>query len=328
MTLEELYLLLRSGHVQIQGIVDTLQEPLVVLDKSFVVLNANPAFYRTFDTELDRTVGQSLFELGDGQWDIPELRGLLSEVVPKTTAVLGYQVDHDFPGIGMRAMRVTARQLIIPGNDSTQMLVVFEDVTARERSDAAKDILIAETRHRMKNLIATVKAIARQTEVNGMTGAEYRDNFLGRVDALLNAQDFISSNGSNADLASLVNQSLSPVAGIRATVIPGPPVSLSESQILPLSMILHELATNALKYGALSTSAGIVRVAWNTERHEGNTRLILHWQEEGGPEVVPPKHKGFGTRLIDYSVRAEGGRAMFNHDPAGLRVQITLPVQQ
>lgn len=246
----------------------------------------------------------------------------------KTTAVLGYQVDHDFPGIGVRSMRVTARQLLIPANNSTQMLVVFEDVTVRQKADAAKDILIAETRHRMKNLIATVKAIARQTEANGVTGEEYRDSFLGRIDALLGAQDFISSNGSNADLASLLNQSLSPVAGARATVTPGPPVILSESQILPLSMILHELATNALKYGALSTSGGVVRVAWSTEPLEGSTRLVLRWQEEGGPAVTPPKHRGFGTRLIEYSIRAEGGRAVFDHDPAGLRVQITLPVQQ
>lgn len=83
MTLEELYRLLRAGHVQTQGIFDTLHEALVVLDKSFVVLSANPAFYRAFDTDLDSTVGRSLFELGDGQWDIPELRGLLLDVVPK-----------------------------------------------------------------------------------------------------------------------------------------------------------------------------------------------------------------------------------------------------
>ena len=327
MTLEELYRLLRSGHIQTQGIVDTLHEPLIVLDKAFTVCNANPAFYRTFGTDLDDTIGHSLFELGNGQWDIPELRTLLSDVVPKASAVVGYQVSHDFPGLGERSMCVTARQLAIPGNNSSQMLVVFEDVTDRQRAEARKDILIAETRHRMKNLIATVKVIARQTEVAGVTGAEYRDRFLGRVDALLIAQDFISASGANADLASLIDQCLSPVAGARTDVKASPAVSLSENQVLPLSMILHELAVNALKYGALAGD-GLIRVKWNTELEEGSRRLVLQWQEVGGPPVAPPKHIGFGTRLIDYSIKAEGGSAIFNHDPQGLRVEITLPIQQ
>lgn len=327
MTLEELYRLLRSGHIQTQGIVDTLHEPLIVLDKAFTVCNANPAFYRTFGTDMDGTIGHSLFELGNGQWDIPELRMLLSDVVPKASAVVGYQVDHDFPGLGERSMCVTARQLAIPGNNSSQMLVVFEDVTDRQRAEARKDILIAETRHRMKNLIATVKVIARQTEVAGVTGAEYRDRFLGRVDALLIAQDFISASGANADLAALIDQCLSPVAGERTDLMASPAVSLSENQVLPLSMILHELAVNALKYGALAGD-GVIRVKWNTELDEGSRRLVLQWQEVGGPPVAPPKHIGFGTRLIDYSIKAEGGSAIFDHDPEGLRVEITLPIQQ
>jgi PAS domain-containing protein len=105
--------------VQTQGIVDTLQEPLVVLDRSMVVVAANPAFYKAFGAERERTIGQSLFDLGDGQWDITDLRKLLADVLPKAAAIIGYQVDHDFPNIGPRSMIVTARQLSHPDHNST-----------------------------------------------------------------------------------------------------------------------------------------------------------------------------------------------------------------
>lgn len=88
MTLDELYRLLRTGHVQTQGIVDTLQAPLVVLDKTFCIVTANPAFYQTFDTDRESTVGVSLFDLGNGQWNIHDLRNLLAEVVPKAAAIV------------------------------------------------------------------------------------------------------------------------------------------------------------------------------------------------------------------------------------------------
>ena len=94
MNLEDLYRLLRAGHVQAQGIVDTLEQPLLVLDQHLSVESGNVAFFRTFCVSKDETVGQPVFDLGDGQWDIPELRKLLSDVVPRSTAVIGYEVRH------------------------------------------------------------------------------------------------------------------------------------------------------------------------------------------------------------------------------------------
>lgn len=324
MTLEELYRVLRSSHVQSQGIVDTLQEPLVVLDKSMAVINANPSFYHQFDTDRESTLGQSLFELGNGQWDIPELRRLLSEVVPKAAAIVGYRVEHSFPDLGPRTMLVSARTLSHPDNNSTQMLVVFSDVTEQQKADTARDMLVAETRHRMKNLMAMLRAVAHQTEAKGRTGEEYRDIFMGRFAAVLTAQEFINFDDSGAGLEDIVSKSLEPLAGRRAVVDKGPKIRLSQYQVTPLTMILHELATNAMKYGALSNDTGLVHVSWSTEQRDGQNYLQVNWREEGGPAVTPPARRGFGTELIEFSAKADGGNAVIDFQPAGLHVQLNL----
>ena len=326
MTLEELYRVLRSSHVQSQGIFDTLSDAHVVLDRSMTVINANPAFYRTFSTEREHTLGHSLFELGNGQWDIPELRNLLSEVVPKATAVVGYRVEHDFPDIGQRTMLVTARRLLHPDDNSTQMLVVFEDVTDRQKAEADKDILLSETRHRMKNLLASIRALLQQTEVKDRTATEFREAVIGRFTALLSAQEFITTSSDGADLRSLVVASVEPIGGDRVEVDGGPAVSIEQYRITPITMILHELATNALKYGALSSDAGRLHIGWERRTIGGKDHLLLNWREQGGPPVQQPDRRGFGTDLIEYSSRAEGGSAEFDFDPSGLRVLITLPV--
>lgn len=321
--------MLRSSHVQSQGIVDTLQEPLIVLDSSLTVVNANPAFFRTFEAERDDTLGQNLFELGNGQWDIEELRQLLAEVVPKASAVVGYRVTHDFPKIGRRTMLLTARRLQHPDENSRQMMLVFEDVTHREKADTDKDVLLAETRHRMKNLLAVLRAVASQTTTHGRSAEEYRDVFMGRFEAVLNAQTLLSGNGDDAEMSALVDQTLRPLAGSRANIVQGPPVTLASHQVLPVVMALHELATNALKYGALSKDRGVVHVRWTTKGDDGlHQNLLLDWREEGGPSVSPPSHQGFGMKLIQYSAAAEGGEAEFDFAPAGLHTRITLPLAQ
>ena len=326
MNLEDLYRLLRSSHVQAQGIIDTLEEPLLVLDQSGCVVNGNRAFFEKFNLDRNDTIGRSLFELGTTQWDVAELRGLLQDVIPKSVAIIGFEVTAEFPAIGRRTMLVSPRRLVHPDNNSTNILMVFEDVTERRRGDAEKDILLSETRHRMKNLLAVVRALATQTEVEGRSGEEYRDAFLGRFEAVGRAED-ISAGNAETDLGVLIGQALEPIGPSRTRIDPGPPVFLTREQIVPMSLILHELATNAFKYGALSTAQGVVHLKWRVATEAGRTALHLHWKEENGPPVTPPNGSGFGTRLIQFSAaQFLGGLAELRFEPGGLQVRVTAPL--
>jgi two-component sensor histidine kinase len=205
------------------------------------------------------------------------------------------------------------------------MLLVFEDVTARRQADLAKDMLLAETHHRMKNLMAVVRALASQTQAKDRTGEQYKEAFMGRFKAVADAQDLLSLNVAETELAAIVGKSLEHVASPRAALSPGPSVKIPAARVLPLTMILHELTTNALKYGALSVPEGIVRASWNTERHDDQARVVLDWREEGGPVASPPSRKGFGTRMIEFSAREMGGEVAVEFAPAGLHVRLTLP---
>lgn len=328
MRLEDLYRLLRSEHVQAQGIIDSLEEPLLVVDQAGCVLTGNRGFFETFKVGRDDTVGRSLFALGDGQWDIPELRRLLGDIIPKSAAIIAYEVNAPFPAIGPRTMLVSARRLVHPDNNSTSILILFEDATDRRRSEAEKDILLAETRHRMKNLLAVVRALATQTAVEGRSGEEYRDAFLGRFEAVIRAEDIALTGRAEGDLGALVKQALGPAGPERCRVDPGPPVRLKKSQVVPFSLILHELVANALKYGALSTPSGVAHLTWRVEPEADKSVLHFTWHEVNGPPVVPPSHSGFGSRLINYSAE-QGlcGTVELKYEPTGLRVQVTAPME-
>ncbi|MGT2468585.1 PAS domain-containing protein [Mesorhizobium atlanticum] len=105
--------------MQAQGIVDTVPDPMLVLDSGLTIQSANRAFFRTFAVERYDTIGQHLYDLGNGQWDIPELRRLLREVIPKSSAVIDYKVEHDFPHIGKKIMLLTARTVFNPDTSAT-----------------------------------------------------------------------------------------------------------------------------------------------------------------------------------------------------------------
>jgi two-component sensor histidine kinase len=327
--LEDLYRLLRNEHVQAQGIVDTVPDPLLVLNQDLCVVSASRAFFETFRASRDETLGRPLYELGNRQWDIPELRHLLEEVIPKSTAVIDYEVRHDFPGVGRRTMLLSAHRLFHPDNNSTTLLLSIEDATERRRRDEEKDVLLGELRHRTRNLLTLVQALANQTEAEGRSGEEYRDAFLGRFAALVRAHDLTAVAGNGGDLAGLVRLTLEPYATDPAAVViePGPAVALAPTQVLPLGLILHELATNAIKHGALSAPSGRVRVGWGLEEADGRRLLRLGWEERGGPRVAPPGSRGFGTRLIEFAaVRDLGGRAEQTFASKGLSAEITVPL--
>lgn len=326
MNLEDLYRLLRAGHVQAQGIVDTLESPLVVLDSSLSVVSANRAFISTFKAARDETIGQPFLTLGDGQWDVPDLRKLLLEVIPKAAAVVGFEVTHDFPGVGVRTMSVSARRLAHPDSISTSMLVAFEDVTSTRDATAAADILLAETRHRMKNLLAIVRALATQTQSAGRSADEYKEAFLGRFQAVVDAEDLALTGEPVAELNKLVGISTAPVRG-RINITEGPHITLSKARVMPVGMILHELTTNAMKHGALSGPKGLVHVAWELAHGESRPTLRLTWREENGPTLETIGEPGFGIRLIEFSARDLGGAVELNFLPAGFEGELQFPLE-
>ncbi|MFF0924361.1 PAS domain-containing protein [Rhizobium leguminosarum] len=325
MILEDLYRLLRSGHVQAQGVADTMTQPTVVLDHSLCVTSANDAFLRTFEVERDDVQGRSFFGLGNGQWEIAELRHLIASVIPKATTVIGFEVTHNFPAIGQRTFLVDARRLIHPDNNSTNILILFDDISERRRHDAERDFIIAETRHRLRNLFAVTRAIALQTDTEDRTADEYRAVFLGRLEVTLRAQE-IASTGETTDFEVLVRQSIGE-PGVERLHCEGPEVTLASSKVLAVGMIFHELGTNALKHGALSVPDGQIHLTWTVETGpRSRTYLSCEWLEKNGLPITSPKRRGYGTELIEGTCAHLGGKVELKYDPGGLAATIRIPV--
>jgi two-component sensor histidine kinase len=328
MTLDDLYRLLRSSHVQAQGIVDTIDEPLLVLDESGCVIEANRAFFGTFMVERDDTIGVPLRELGDKQWDIPELTRLIAEILPRSTAVVDYEVTHQFPKIGLRTFLLTARRLWKPDNNSTQILLVFEDVTEIHAKQRENSLLFSEMRHRLTNLLGIVRALADQTETKGRTAEEYKAAFLGRFEALLTAHSLMAGGGSAVSLKDLVTAVAGGLGGSQLRLAGGPDVSIGEPQVVPLTMVLHELGTNALKYGGFAQENGTVEVSWDiVPKDSGSRSFRLVWRETSPSPVAPRSRTGVGTQVIEGGAEfALRGSAKLDFEPGGLVATLTVPM--
>jgi two-component sensor histidine kinase len=312
----------REREELVDGIVATIREPFLILNGDLTVRSANRAFYDTFAVDPAATEGRVLYELGDRQWDLPELHRLL-EVPPESGPCRDFEVEHDFAAIGRRTMLLNARRVEHP----PLILLAIEDVTARRRADQQRELLLAELNHRVKNLFAVVRALVTQSN-GARPAAEARQVLLGRLDALARAHDLLfASQWQGAELGALA-AALRPFAAGRpeAIEIDGPPIQLSARQAVSVSLVLHELATNAARHGALSLPEGRVRLAWRIEpAAAGQLRLL--WQERHGPPVTPPQDLGFGTKLIERAFGFElDGTADLAFEPDGVRFSATLPL--
>ncbi len=185
----------------------------------------------------------------------------------------------------------------------------------------------------MKNTLATVQSLASQTARGAPTPAAFREGFEGRLIALSKAHDQLTMHHwESADLRNLLSGSLAPYAGAgpERVVLRGEDIELRPRAVLTLAMVIHELTTNAAKYGALSVPGGRIEVAWQPLGPEGERRPLLRidWIEQGGPPVTAPQNRGFGSKLIEGSIAAEqGGSARLVFEPAGLRCQIDIPLE-
>ena len=198
---------------------------------------------------------------------------------------------------------------------------VVEDIHDRKRAEAHQRLLIDELNHRVKNTLANVQSLAVQSIRGAQTPEAVQASLMPRLFALAGAHEILTRESwEAADLRDLVAATVALHAGAAPDRFrtQGPSVRLPPRAALAFSMALHELATNAVKYGALSNQAGHVEIAWNVAGTDVS-RLTLHWRETGGPSVSPPTHKGSGSRLIERSLAAELGAAVaLTYAPAGL----------
>jgi PAS domain S-box-containing protein len=208
---------------------------------------------------------------------------------------------------------------------------IFQDVTARKQAEDQQRFLLDELNHRVKNTLATVQSIAAQTLRSASSPAAFRDAFEGRLLALSKTHDLLTRNSwRDADMHELAKQELAPYRrnNDERVVIQGPAVDLPARYAINLGLVLHELVTNAAKYGALSVPSGHVKLTWTIVRHPGRpAQLRLHWSESGGPPVEKPKHQGFGSRLIRRSIEGElAGYIVINFAPAGVSYDVSVPL--
>jgi two-component sensor histidine kinase len=204
-------------------------------------------------------------------------------------------------------------------------------LTEIKRAEESQQLLVSEMRHRVNNLLAVVQAIANQTfRDDGLPLSKARQSFAERLFALSRTHDILQNKSSEAvGLRGLISGVLAPydLASSRVS-LDGPELQVSGRQALPLTLVLHELTTNATKYGALSNDKGHLAISWSIAADAPSQRrdLALSWTESGGPAVEPPTRKGFGSRLIAYSAADLGGTLHIAYEPSGLRCTLDMPI--
>jgi PAS domain S-box-containing protein len=314
------------------AIVESSDDAIASKDLDGIVTSWNRAAERLFGYAAEEMVGRPIAVLAaPGRED--EMPAILARIRR------GERVDHLETVRRRKDGRLVEVALTVSPVRNRQGRVVgaskvARDITGRRAAEERQRLLLGELRHRVKNLLALVQALARQTEAAGRSGEAYRDAFLGRLGTLVRAHELAFEAEASTDLGELVAGTLAPYAAAAAdparfAVEAGPRVVLARGQVTPVCLILHELATNAAKHGALSTPGGRVRVGWRDEQDAagGGRRLRLRWGEQGGPEVRPPAARGFGTRLVEAAAAHElGGQAELTFAPAGLRAEIAFPL--
>jgi two-component sensor histidine kinase len=310
-----------------EKLIDSVREALVVMDWELRVKSANLTFYETFKVHPTETEGRQIYEVGNGQWDIPRLRELLSEILPKQTAFDDFEVEHQFEHIGRKIMLLNARQL----DHLKFVLLAIRDVTAQRLADSAQNALMGELQHRVKNILNSVRSLAQQTRQRSRSLDEFGESFDHRLDALARTQDLLLRAPLEAvelgDLARFELQAHGAEEGTDYT-LQGPSVRLSPRVVQAMAMTIHELTTNAAKYGALSGSPGRIEITWNTEWRSGTNHLLFHWRERGVQTLATAPAKGFGSQVIESMLPYMlGGTSdlTFHQDGAECLIEFPLP---
>jgi two-component sensor histidine kinase len=253
--------------------------------------------------------------------DRPAIMATVAEAI-RTKGV--FQCEHRIRGADGSVGWVSSKAIPI-ADDSGEIVEWFgaaSDVTDRKREDELNKLLTLEVHHRLKNTLSLVQAIAHGTFASDAAREELVA-FQARLQALASTHEvLLRSEWESADVREVISRAMQAMPQSRV-VLDGPAAVMRPDEALGLALAVHELCTNASKYGAFSTRTGRVSVQWTTD----GLSLNLRWQESGGKPVNPPTHRGFGSRILQRVIREEaGGRVDLDFAPDGLVCRIRVPL--
>lgn len=308
---------------------------LAQFDRDLRFVRVNEALAETNGVSIEAHLGRAVGEV------LPDLRAAVEPLLHRVLAgetVTGVELSGETPKApGVR--RDWVEQFYPVRDPETDEVlgvgVVCEEVTDRKRAERTRELLLRELDHRVKNLFAIVSGLVSFSARGVETPLEMRDALLGRVGALARAHDLvrpaIAGNAAGlpgTTLQALLEALLEPFGGgdglPERLGLHGPVLPLGPTAAPAVALAVHELATNAAKYGALSQDGGTVAIDWTA----GAEGLRLRWLEQGGPAVAPPDHRGFGHRLVTQSAAQLGGSADFRWAAEGLAVELLLPLDR
>lgn len=309
------------------AIVDSSDDAIIGEDATGNVTSWNTAAERLFGYTAGEAIGAPLTDLAIAPESKPRDDALRAQILQ------GVRIEH-YDTVARRrdGGPVDTSMSLSPVKDSAGEIIgvsrIVRDATKRLRAERERTLLLGELDHRVKNILAIVSSIVTQTLRSSPSPESFAEGMEGRIKALTRSHSLLTQNGgSKAALAAILQTELAPYQGrAERIIVGGPDVNLSPRAGLALAMAIHELTTNAAKYGALSVAKGHVSVTWSVE--PGNPGLLrLAWMESHGPRVQPPSHRGFGSLLIErslvYELDAEVERVF---PPEGMRCVITLPL--
>jgi PAS domain S-box-containing protein len=279
--------------------------------------------------------------LGSDEWCVtwklftPDGKPLPHDQCPMAVALKEDRPIRDQEAVAERpdGKRVPFLPFPTPLHDASGKLIgavnMLVDISERAQAEARQKAMIDELNHRVKNTLTTVQSLAAQTIRGDGVSEEIRAAFEGRLLALSKLHNRLSDeHWERADLQSILQDILAPYREESGRVyFEGPAVDLSPNTAVTLALVMHELATNAAKYGCLSVPTGMLAISWKLLGGETERRVRIAWRESGGPEVRPPTRTGFGSRLLQRSVANElNGSADMSFEPTGVRCSMEIPL--
>jgi len=313
---------LRESERRLNAVLDNASVAIILMDERQHCAYMNAAAERLTGYSFAETRGRPLHDVvhhtrPDGS-PFPIEECAIDRAFPENNNQQGEEVFVHKDG-SFYPVAFTASPIRDDASRTVGTIIEVRDISQQKRTEEARELLMREVDHRARNALAVVQSVLQLTSSEDV-GA-YKETVLGRVSALARAQGSLAAQGwEGGSLRDVLVDELETLARSGQYELSGPDVTLAPGQVQPIGMLVHELATNAAKYGGLSTAAGKVSVSW--EAQDG--RLTLVWRESGGPPVVEPTRRGFGSRLIANLARQLGGEVEKQWRPEGVVATLRL----